>query len=150
MEIFLKYFIFAVVVAFALAKLEIQIEGKHGWAENLPTWRVKNRLTKFIFGEQSYTGYHFWLAMTLLSLVQLPFVFFSTWSITLELQVIAILLLIILIEDFLWFVLNPEYGIKKFNKANISWHKNWFLGIPMLYHKMGLMVLGLLLLSTFF
>ena len=26
-------------IAFVLAQLEIQIEGPHGWAEKLPTWR---------------------------------------------------------------------------------------------------------------
>ena len=30
------YFFF---IAFILAHLEIQIEGPHGWAEKLPTWR---------------------------------------------------------------------------------------------------------------
>ena len=35
-----------------------------------------------------------------------------------------------LIEDFLWFVLNPNFTIKKYTKENIPWHKEWMLGIP--------------------
>lgn len=55
----LRMLIFDLIVAFTLAKLEIQIEGKHGWAENLPTWRIKNKWTKIFWGNQAYTGYHF-------------------------------------------------------------------------------------------
>lgn len=32
------------IMATVLAILEIQIEGKHGWAKNLPTWRPSKNL----------------------------------------------------------------------------------------------------------
>jgi hypothetical protein len=38
-----------------------------------------------------------------------------------------------LIEDFLWFVFNPHYGIKKFRKGQIWWHTNWLGPMPVLY-----------------
>jgi hypothetical protein len=53
--------LWTVLLAFILAKVEINIEGKHGWAEKLPTWRKKNRFTKIILGETPVTGYHFWM-----------------------------------------------------------------------------------------
>ncbi len=62
----IRLFIFNFFIAIALAKLEIEIEGKYGWAEKLPTWRLKNKWTKLFWGEQPYTGYHFWLLIVLL------------------------------------------------------------------------------------
>ena len=41
-------FLFVLAALFALA--EIQIEGPQGWAANLPTWRVKNRWTRLLYG----------------------------------------------------------------------------------------------------
>jgi len=35
--------------------------------------------------------------------------------------------------DFLWFVINPHYGIKKFRPNCIAWHKRWLLGVPLDY-----------------
>jgi len=36
-----------VVLAFFFAKVEIHIEGRNGWAANLPTWRIEKH---WIFG----------------------------------------------------------------------------------------------------
>ena len=41
------------------------------------------------------------------------------------------------VEDFLWFVLNPHFGWSKFNKNSIWWHKRWFLGLPLDYWLLG-------------
>jgi len=38
-----------------------------------------------------------------------------------------------IIEDFLWFVLNPAFGIAGFVRKNIPWHKQWFLNVPVDY-----------------
>jgi hypothetical protein len=40
------FVLFLLASATAFALLEIQIEGRHGWAENLPTWRIDNRWTR--------------------------------------------------------------------------------------------------------
>lgn len=45
-------------------------------------------------------------------------------------------LLGIILEDFFWFVLNPYYGIQKFNSVNAFWLLNWInLGVevPLFY-----------------
>ena len=36
-------------------------------------------------------------------------------------------------EDFLWFVFNPYYTIKKYTKESIPWHSNqpWIFGMPL-------------------
>ena len=62
--------VYLFVLACVLAILEIQIEGKHGWAQNLPTWRPKNKnwfiklYAKFM-SDREPTGYH----MTMFSFV---------------------------------------------------------------------------------
>ncbi len=38
-----------------------------------------------------------------------------------------------IVEDFLWFALNPAYGLAKFNPQSIPWHKHWLLGVPVDY-----------------
>jgi len=38
---FLIKVVYFYIIAIFLAILEIQIEGKHGWAEKLPTWRPR-------------------------------------------------------------------------------------------------------------
>ena len=52
--------------------------------------------------------------------------------------------LFLLLEDFLWFVFNPYYTIKKYNK-NIDWHSNqkWLFGMP-LHNYIGIMILLLM------
>jgi hypothetical protein len=34
------------------------------------------------------------------------------------------------LEDFLWFVLNPAYGLEHFSAAYIPWHKHWWWFAP--------------------
>ena len=51
-------------------------------------------------------------------------------SIRLELRVLGSLAFFWILEDFLWFVLNPAYGLLKFNPGNIPWHHHWLLGVP--------------------
>ncbi len=59
-----------------LAYLEVQIEGPHGWAERLPTWRPQShawyaRLYTRLMGQKQLTGYH--IGMFLLVLFGLHF-----------------------------------------------------------------------------
>jgi hypothetical protein len=36
-------------------------------------------------------------------------------------------------EDFLWFVLNPAFGLRRFAKTHAGWHRHWWLGAPIEY-----------------
>ena len=48
--------VFIITSAFLWAKLEIQIEGKRGWAQDLPTWRVeKHYLLSLFYGGRPLT-----------------------------------------------------------------------------------------------
>lgn len=60
--------IYLFITATVLAILEIQIEGKHGWAKNLPAWRPKGRnpavrfYSRMMSGKEM-TGYHFFISL---------------------------------------------------------------------------------------
>ena len=53
----------------------------------------------------------------------------------------------ILVEDFLWFVLNPSYTLKNYKKEKIPWHKEWIMGIPKNYYFGFIAVLLILIFS---
>ncbi len=126
---------FTLLLAFFVAKFEINIEGQNGWAKSLPTWREPNKLTKLVFGDYPLTGYHFWLGAVILAVFHFPFLFVP-WTIYHEFQVLAMLAAFVAVEDCLWFILNPAFGIHKFDKAAIPWHKKWVGPVPQLYIRM--------------
>jgi hypothetical protein len=108
-------------VAFAL--LEVQIEGDAGWAANLPVWRVDNRLTRAVMGGRTLTGYHFWVHVFVLLMVHLPYALGTaapSWR--LEARIAAFLILFWVLEDFLWFVFNPAFGLRRFRREYAPWH----------------------------
>lgn len=148
--------IYIFVLASVLAILEIQIEGPHGWAQNLPTWRPKNsksklnRLySKFMSGRET-TGYHITMFTFVFLILHLPYVFtlpfnLYNWSMTL-----SMFLIFIVLWDYLWFVYNPHYPLKQFNKEKIWWHKQWLLSAPRDYYFSFLLSAGVLLPAVLF
>ena len=75
----LPFLLFVVIAAALFAKIEIEIEGPHGWAEKLPTWRIENHfLLDWLFGGRSLTGYHVWAFAFVLFVFHLPF--FLDWQ----------------------------------------------------------------------
>jgi len=123
------------VIAFPGAKTEIHIEGKDGWATNLPTYRIHNSITQLIFGKQPVMGYHLWLLLFVASIVHLPLLLGVPSSISRELQLLALLCFFVVLEDFFWFALNPHYGLKKFSSMHITWHTDWLWLFPQSYYK---------------
>lgn len=130
------FFIFLGITSSLFALLEIQIEGKDGWAAKLPTWRKpvnKGGILGFLADpNQPRTGYHTYLWAFLFTISHIVFLL-TPWTIRKEIYVISFYSLLTAVEDFLWFVFNPYYGIKKFKKGEIPWHTNWFLGVPQNY-----------------
>ncbi|MDB5187826.1 MAG: hypothetical protein JWO50_346 [Candidatus Kaiserbacteria bacterium] len=122
--------------AYCLAKLEIQIEGAHGWAELLPAWHMSNTswINKVLFSERPLTGYHVWLVIFLLSMFHVVYVFTPpSWYV--ELQIVSFFCFFSVVEDFLWFLLNPAFGIHNFKREKIWWHeKNWWIIAPRDYY----------------
>lgn len=140
-------FLGAAAVLFAL--LEIEIEGPGGWARNLPTWRIRNRWTRLFFGARAITGYHLYINLFLALLLHAPYVFgFVRPTLATELRIIAFGLLFWVVEDFLWFALNPAYGIRAFNRQRIWWHStSWWWIMPRDYWIFTPMGIGFYVLS---
>jgi hypothetical protein len=113
------------------AEVEIQIEGAAGWAANLPTWRIEHHwLLDIFWGGRPMTGYHAWVFSFMALIFHFPLLFFGHWSLRAEARVVACIQAFWIIEDFLWFVLNPAYGWANFNPAHVPWHKHWLAGAP--------------------
>jgi len=127
--IFISFIILASVI-FAL--WEIQIEGESGWAEKLPCWQIKEGLIVKIMGGRPLTGYHAAMISFLVVIIHLP-VIFTGFSLQMEFLLFGFLAGTLLVEDFLWFVFNPAYGLKRFKKGEIWWHKNWLGPVPIEY-----------------
>lgn len=130
---YLQYFSFALIVSTLFALLEIQIEGKDGWATKLPTWRLyKPWFAKIQGGNTELTGYHTYLWLFLFVFIHVPYLFMEfRWRT--ELLILSLYLLILMLEDFLWFVFNPHFKIIKFHKEHVPWHA-WFGPLPTLYY----------------
>ena len=133
------------LIGVALAFLEIEIEGKNGWAAALPTKRIK--LWWYTKLGKEITGYHLVLQIFLLLFMHLPLVLEKRFSLELEMVIISQYLLFIVYWDFLWFVFNPHYRLKNFKKGGIPWHTAWFLGLPIEY---WLGIIGFLIIPTIF
>jgi hypothetical protein len=147
---FLVKTVYIYLIGFFLAILEIQIEGEHGWAAKLPTWRAKpgswlDRVYKKIMTNKDLTGYHTVLMIFLFLFFHLPFVWFWQWSIWSELEILSFLVLLSVVWDFLWFVLNPAFSLHTFGPKKVWWHKKWWGKFPTDYYS-GLLVSLLLIL----
>jgi hypothetical protein len=123
---------FMVFLSGILALWEIQIEGKDGWAANSPGWRIEKGWVVKIMGGRPLTGYHLFMTLFIIGIVHLP-LFFVPWNWRLECLLLGFYVGMVLLEDFLWFVLNPYYGIKSFRKGKIWWHKRWWGPVPDFY-----------------
>lgn len=127
---FLFFWLFLLLSASLFALVEIQVEGDHGWAAKLPTWRIQNRWTKLILGEKPLTGYHFYINLFMLALVHLPYgLGLAVPSLKVECRILAFLILFWNVEDFLWFVFHPRFGLRRFRPEYIPWHAGQWWGI---------------------
>lgn len=139
----LSFIFFLTIISYCIAQLEIQIEGGDGWAKNLPTWRIRNKLTKILLGNSPLTGYHLWLLIVLLCFLHFPLVVLAQWKLYLELRILSLFFFIIVFEDLFWFICNPNYGINKFDKKYIPWHHIWFAKLPFIYYECS--IVGIIL-----
>lgn len=118
--------------ALVAALLEVQIEGAAGWAARLPTWKIENRWTRRLLGARPITGYHIYAHLLILVLLQAPFALgISAPTLKAELRILAFLVLFWVGEDFLWFVVNPAYGLRAFRRDRVPWHAaTWWGFMP--------------------
>ena len=127
----LIFFCFVVVVAVLLSKVEIEIENGDGYAKNLPvSWRIENKWLSSLIGG---TSYHLYMGLFLLVFLHSVVIIIDGWTLQTEFLILSFLAFVTVAEDFLWFVLNPHFRIKKFKRECIPWFKDrWFL-VPLWY-----------------
>jgi hypothetical protein len=95
------------------------------------------------------TGYHLFIHIFVLLLAHLPFALsLVPFSLGAELRILSFLILFWLVEDYLWFVLNPAFGWRRFRREEIWWHApNWWWIMPRDYWLFGPLGLFLYALS---
>ena len=118
------------LLAFILAHLEIQIEGPHGWAEKLPTWRWDGPGVRRWFGKP-ITGYHLCLMTFILLFLHVPQ--FYGGSGEREADLLAMFFFLTVTWDVLWFACNRHFGMGRFRKDQVWWFPTWALGVPRPY-----------------
>jgi hypothetical protein len=122
--------LFCYALLFAL--VEIEIEGKDGWAMNLPTWYrrkpVYARIYALMLSGKPLTGYHAVMFFIPFVSFHIGLAFGQAWSWGLEARVIASYLVWNVTWDFLCFVLNPHFGWARFRKGQIWWHGGIWVG----------------------
>ncbi|MBN1169063.1 hypothetical protein JXA63_04195 [Candidatus Woesebacteria bacterium] len=143
----IKFILYILISSLFIAQAEIHIEGADGWASKLPTWKIKNKFTKLILGNTKFlTGYHLYFWSSIFVLLHSSFII-TGWNLQKELILVSCFFLLTSTEDFLWFVLNPHFGIKKFKKEYIPWHQSWFGPLPTGYYLSTAIAVLLLYLS---
>jgi hypothetical protein len=139
--------------AFGLGCIEIEIEGGHGWAERLPTWYRKRgrvgRLYGLAMGHRPLTGYHVFAFAIPLVIVHLPFGFGLEWSVGAELAQLAVFFALAVIWDYIWFVMNPAYTVRRFRRENVWWFQvPWIWRFPLDYYVGIVVSIGLAALAA--
>jgi hypothetical protein len=145
----LSFTVYLFAAAFLFALLEVQIEGPAGWAQKLPTWRIQNRITRILLGNRAITGYHVFFHVFVIALAHAPFALgLARISVAAELRIAAFIILFWVVEDFLWFLVNPAYGLRAFRRERIRWHaRSWWGVMPRDYWIFAPLGLALYLLS---
>ncbi len=146
----LAYLAFVGLLSVLFAQVEIQVEGPAGWAANLPTWKVTPRewpILEVVWAGRPLTGYHFYVFAFMALVFHLPVAFGGRWGLTIEARCLGSIMVFWIVEDVLWFVMNPAFHMKDFKEGSVSWHPHWFLGLPADYWMFGAGGLALLLFS---
>jgi hypothetical protein len=115
-----------------LARVEIHIEGPHGWAVNLPTWRWGPSWFLDLTNGKELTGYHLWLTLFLIGMFHLPLVF-AGFSLALWAKCASSYVLTTTAWDLQWFVWNPAWGFNALRTRDVPWFRRKLAGLPVDY-----------------
>lgn len=139
----IRIFIWMTILALFHALQETQIEGREGWARHLPTFRINVFLTKLLIGKD-ISGYHIFMLIMWLVIFHGVFLF-QPWTLKTEYMIMGFFSFYWVIEDFLFFIVNPHYGIKSFRPNHIEWHKRWVFNFIPVSYVWGIILGGILL-----
>lgn len=110
--------IFGVVISafICMAFWEAYIEGQNPWAKASAGWKLKFHKDLLI------TAYHFWLWLFLFLLFSLPLIVCG-WNLRLFGVLLSALAIGLVVEDFMWYVINPHFNLKKdWNPKSAYWY----------------------------
>jgi hypothetical protein len=124
--------------ALCMALVEIEIEGARGWAVGLPTWyRTRGpagRVYALVSPGRPLSGYHLFMVPLPILGLHYPFVSGVDWALAREAGTIAVFLAWVIAWDYLWFVLNPAFGVARFRRGAVWWYPGPWLGpLPLDY-----------------
>ena len=104
----------------SIAFWESYIEGYNSWDTGKLGWKFRIGFLK----QKPLTMYHLFLyVITIPMFMMLPLLLFG-FDKHLFLLLIANYFLGLVVEDFLWFVVNPVWGgLRNFNSAKVNWHR---------------------------
>ena len=140
--VLIAVFVFMFGLVFAL--FCVNAEGEAGWAGNLPAWRPDSglwwvkALSIILLGGREVNGFDlFVITFFIMSFLFIPFwgwvhgkaLKLRDWG-----ELICFFAIFAVLEDFLWFMLNPAYGLEKFSADFIPWHPNWLGLLPSDYY----------------
>jgi hypothetical protein len=91
------------------------------------------RLFGLVLGGKPLTGYNLLMFASTLLAFHLPFAFGTSWTAATELALLAAWVAWSALWDFLWFLLNPAYGWRRFRRGNVWWHSRWLWRLPLDY-----------------
>ena len=133
------------VFATVLACIEIESEGKYGWADKAPTWYRTTgfwgRAYGMAMGGKPLTGYHAFMFFLPVMIFHVPFFMGVEWSIAAEFGAWALYFAWCPMWDYFWFVLNPAYK-GKFKREHIWWHAKscWVGGLFPIDYLVGVVI----------
>lgn len=122
-------FIWVAIAFIIMSYLEKTIEGPNAWAKKSYGWKFK------ISKNLSITEYHLTFWTFILMLGFLPFIIYG-FNLKLLGILISAFAVGFIVEDFFYFVVNPYWGLKNFNKRNAGWYPWLKIGrfqIPLSY-----------------
>ena len=151
----LVFVIFVFLTAVLLSKVEIEIENGEGYAAKLPvSWRIENRWLRSLVGG---TSYHLYMGLFLLVFLHSVVIIIDAWTLQAEFLILSFLAFVTVVEDFMWFVLNPAkdektgkrlYGLRNFKPECIPWFRGrwlwlapnwyfWYVPVAILLYWLG-------------
>lgn len=114
----------------AMSFWESRVEGRNAWDKGKLGWKIRFRKNL------SITAYHFYVFGVMWPLLlTLPLVIYG-WNLKLFGILVSAYFSGMVLEDFMWFVVNPVVKLKEFNPEFVNyypWIKIGKFQIPLLY-----------------
>ncbi|RJO59703.1 hypothetical protein C4546_01300 [Candidatus Parcubacteria bacterium] len=136
-------FIWVYAAMIAMAFWEAYVEGRNAWAKGKLGWQIK-------LGNYVLTGYHFFIFAVMWPLMlTLPLVIYG-WDTELFGILVSAYFSGLVIEDFMWYVVNPAVKFSELNTDFANYYPRLKIGkvrIPIFYFVgIGMAVVSWLLL----